>query len=424
MELHYTYDMSNCVSCGGLLLEDLAIFGNQIPSAVYNQSPVDEAFLKASSLNLTICEDPFCALVQLSEPVDLTYVYEHYPYQTGTTATMSQELREFAASSISRMNLFPGDVILDIGGNDGTLLSNFSKSEQELINIDAASGVQQSFESENYTYLQSFFSADAYISLGKPKPKAIFSSAMFYQLSNPDKFCSDVASIMSSESVFFLQMTYLSSMYKNRIFDNVVHEHITYFSLFSLENLLKRHGLEVIDAQVIGLYGGTLRVAISKNDSGMSKNKESVDLVRNAELRDQVNSIDSLKKFGLDFELWKSEATEFLSSYIGPEKSLTGFGASTKGNMLLQSLGLSTREVSHILDNNPKKIGTWTTKTLIPILSELESPSLSSPILLLPYYYLESLSGAISKLANRDETVEIITLLPYPQSTKVSGIKC
>jgi NDP-4-keto-2,6-dideoxyhexose 3-C-methyltransferase len=194
--------------------------------------------------------------------------------------------------------------------------------------------------------------------------------------------------------------------------------------LFSLESLLKRHGLEVIDAQVIDLYGGTLRVAISKNDSEMIRNKESVVSVRNAEARDKVNLINSLKKFGGDFELWKSEAKEFLFGYIGPEESLTGFGASTKGNMLLQSLGLTTREVSHILDNNPKKIGTWTTKTLIPILSEQESKSLTSPILLLPYYYLESLSRVISKLTNRGESVEVITLLPYPRSTKVLGIKC
>ena len=243
--------MSHCVSCNTLLPAPSAVFGAQIPSAVFNRYARDSEFLYESPLDLSMCINADCLLVQLYAPISLDYVYQNYPYQTSTTMTMSQELKEFATSSVKNLDLNVGDIILDIGGNDGTLLSNFKDSDYKLINIDAASNVVQSFVSENYTHKSACFSREEYLQITQQNPKVIFSSAMFYQLMKPNDFCADIASIMSDETLFFLQMTYLDSMFQNRVFDNVVHEHVTYFSLYHWNDCLKGTDLKLSMLQLL-----------------------------------------------------------------------------------------------------------------------------------------------------------------------------
>lgn len=415
--------MSRCVSCNTLLPAPSAVFGAQIPSAVFNRSAIDSEFLSESALDLSMCINSDCLLVQLFSPINLDYVYQNYPYQTSSTMTMSQELKEFATSSMRNLFLSPGDIILDIGGNDGTLLSNFKDSDFKLINIDAASNVVQSFASENYTHKSAYFTKEQYWQITKENPKVIFSSAMFYQLMNPNDFCADIAAIMSDETVFFLQMTYLDSMLQNHVFDNVVHEHVTYFSLYSLERLLERHGLKVVDASINSLYGGSLRVAIRKVFTHSPMINGNVEGIRKKEEISSCNQVESLIKFGIEFEHWKSEALEFLNLFRGEHKRLIGLGASTKGNMLLQALSLSEKDISFILDNNKIKVGSWTTKTLIPIVDEATYVYDGSPILVLPYYYLEALLPKIQNLVPLGSPLEVLTLLPQPDSVTIVGSK-
>ncbi len=413
--------MSSCVACQSELSGPVAFFGNQLPSAIYNRTKSDMDFLKESSLDLTICCNKSCKLVQLCTPVDLSYVYQHYPYKTGTTATMSANLHEFAFTSVASLNLYPEDIILDIGGNDGTLLSFFADTPYKLINIDAASGIKQCFNSLNYIYKSSYFSEKSYKEITLQPPRVIFSSAMFYQLIDVNQFCVDVKKIMSTETVFFLQMTYLDSMYANNIFDNVVHEHITYFSLYSLEHLLARHGLRVFDASVNQLYGGTLRVGIVRSESEMAPNMHNLSKIRVAEEQNSTNTTSRLEDFGQSFKDWKISARIFLDSYLKNGDSLVGFGASTKGNMLLQALGITSHEISFIIDNNEAKIGTWTTKTLIPIVGENEIKNIEQTVLLMPYYYLDALAEVIGRYVPSGKFVEVLTLLPNPSSTLVLG---
>lgn len=413
--------MNSCVACQSQLSGPIAFFGKQLPSAIYNRTQKDMDFLQETSLDLAICSNEACRLVQLITPVDLTYVYENYPYKTATTATMSSNLHEFALSSLSRIELNDGDVILDIGGNDGTLLSIFAEAPYKLINIDAASDIEQCFESPNYIHISSYFSREAYKNVTSVSPRVIFSSAMFYQLIDLGQFCKDLNSIMSTETVFFMQMTYLDSMYRKNIFDNVVHEHVTYFSLYSLEHLLSLHGLRVFDASIQNLYGGTLRVGIVKVESQMNENSYNLHKIRLMEQQNATNSTSTLREFGENFEKWKLTARKFLDLYLEDGKTLIGFGASTKGNMLMQALGMTASQISFIIDNNDRKIGTWTTKTLIPIVSEKNIEKIQQTVLLLPYYYLDAMTDVIKRYVPEDEFVEILTLLPEPASTLVRG---
>ncbi len=382
---------------------------------------MDTLNLENSSLDLTICTNITCRLVQLVDIVDLTYVYEHYPYQTSTTATMSLSLREFVKSSLAHIDLAAGDVILDIGGNDGTLLSNFIGQNFTLVNIDIASGIEQVVNAEEYIYVNNKFSAQVYRDLNLRAPKCIFSSAVFYQIPDLELFCSDISKIMNNESVFFLQMAYLGSMYKNAVYDNIVHEHLTYFSLLSLTSLLERFDLQLVDAEVIDLYGGSLRVSVTKSSSGYPINRKNLLKIKALEEEQCTNELETLLKFGEGFSNWREDANRIFSELLVEYGQVLGMGASTKGNMILQALGINQEVMPFILDNNKKKIGSVTSGSLIPILDEAEFKARDSAIMLLPYYYLDFFIEKLRSIIPNEVCIKLFVPLPAARVIELRG---
>jgi hypothetical protein len=411
-----------CISCGKTLNSNLCKIGEQFPSAIYNDDDNNKGAVKSTSLDLAICSNQDCKLVQLNEIVNLDYVYSHYPYQTSTTATMSLLLKEFADQSLSKYVLLNGDVVLDIGGNDGTLLSFFSGTGSKLVNIDIASGIQQVFNDANYTYINAKFSKLEYDKTKLKAPKFIFSSAVFYQLSDPNTFCSDLWNLMDDESIFFLQMTYLGTMYKNNVYDNVVHEHLAYYSLFSLESLLTRHKFKLVEISINEVYGGSMRATIVKESSRIKVNLENLNNLRDLEKLNKVNEEKSLLNFATNFNQWKHAAKKLLGDLIEKHKFVVGLGASTKGNMLLQALQIDKQSMNYIIDNNEKKIGTWTSGSLIPIVDESYLTKPHRAIFLLPYYYLDFFQSLLKRSIPTGDHVDLFIPLPYPKVIKVWGV--
>jgi NDP-4-keto-2,6-dideoxyhexose 3-C-methyltransferase len=413
-----------CLACESALEIDVAIIGDQFPSAIYLEGVTEEEFgLEKSSLNLSQCQNSMCNLVQLTMPVNLDLVYKHYPYQSGTTATMHSILTSVVDEAFSYIALDPGDVILDIGGNDGTLLSLIERPDCELVNIDAASNIQQVPQAKNYTYINAKFSKDAYHQLDYPSPKIIFNVAVFYQLSNPLQFLKDVVEIMNDDSLFVLQMTYLESMYSNSIFDNIVHEHITYFSLKSLSNIVELAGLRIVGARVVDSYGGSLRVFLVRSTSKktISKLETVTREIIDTETENKTNEIPTLSKFGNDFEIWKTILRKKLDVQVEKNGQIIGLGASTKGNMILQSLGINQETMPVILDNNPKKIGSRTTGSFIPIVDEDDITELEGNVMSLPYYYDEFFKKMVTSKIGKGQFVDFISPLPIPKITRISG---
>lgn len=413
--------MKKCISCGDSLNPQLCSIGRQYPSAIYNNNGENNSNLNSTSLDLALCNNIECRLVQLNEVVNLDYVYSHYPYQTSTTATMKALLKEFSQESLSKSSIESGDVVLDIGGNDGTLLSNFVGLGVQLVNIDIANGIQQILKDDSYIYINAKFTKLEYEKTQLKAPKLIFSSAVFYQIPDPDNFCSDLWEIMDDKSIFFLQMTYLGTMYKNKVYDNVVHEHLGYYSLFSLSSLLKRNRLKIIDVSLNEIYGGSMRVMIVKESSECKINNENINKVEMFELVNKTNEIETMLNFAIEFSNWKDKSLILLGDLIERYNFLVGLGASTKGNMLLQALKVDQTTMKYIVDNNEKKIGAWTSGSLIPIVDESYLLNPHKAMFLLPYYYLDFFTELLEKLLKKEEFIELFVPLPYPKVIKVWG---
>lgn len=417
-----------CISCGSKLEDDIVTIGNQYPSAIFSSERNKvEGEIVPSSLNVTRCSNETCGLVQLVNKYDLQYVFDHYPYESNSTATMKQILQDVVNSTKSIVSLTEEDVVLDIGGNDGTLLEFIDQLVRARVNIDAAAGVNQLISSSDYHYVHSKFKASAYKDLKLPNPKLIFSIAMFYHLNDPVTFCKEVKEIMSDDSVWVIQLTYLGTMLRDNIFDNIVHEHAAYYSLKSLESMLLNIGLYIVDAKIVKSYGGSLRVFVVKDPSKFSKDqiyKNTVDVVQ-FELDNKTNTIEELKAFNSRTQSLKHTINDIIDHIVYEHGPMWGFGASTKGNMILQFLGIKEDKMSIILDNNRKKMGKWTTGSSIPIV--IESVYLRSIIghkylFVLPYYYTDAFVKIIEKYLHVGNKVSLLIPLPYPYFIEVKGL--
>lgn len=415
----------NCMSCGEKLSEDIVIIGEQYPSAVFATKDSEiEKKIPSTSLNLARCTNEKCNLVQLSNYYDLQYVFDHYPYESNTTATMKDILMNVVNDAQKFIKLSKDDVVLDIGGNDGTLLSFIDDKVLAKVNIDAAAGVNQKLTDENYHYIHSKFNSSVYNSLDLPKPKLIFSIAMFYHLSDPVSFCRNVYDIMDDDSVWVLQMTYLGTMLEDNIFDNIVHEHAAYYSLMSLEYLLNQVGLHVAEARLAKSYGGSIRVFIVKDKEKYSKvfDKKDYQNIQQYELEHKTNTFEALYAFNSRIQLLKNSLSSLIDHLINENGPMWGFGASTKGNMILQLLGIKSDKLSYILDNNSKKIGTRTLGSDIEIISEQKNiKNVPSHLLVLPYYYVKAFVHIIKKNLPKGRSTTLVVPLPHPYFIKVEG---
>src|SRR3990167_9059713 len=225
--------IEKCLVCGNTELISGIDIGEQYLSSVF---PDNLQYRKTASrypINLVMCQKKAdgttCGLIQLGHRLDLTAMYDAYPYTSSTNSSMARILENVAESGRALKHLEAGDVIHDIGGNDGTLLSFFKNDPYTLINIDPAQNVASLLNSKNYTSVRDFFNAEAFRKVSKKKAKLIFSIAMFYHLDDPLKLARDAAACLDDDGVWIIQMAYLPAMIRTNMYDNIIYKNTLYY---------------------------------------------------------------------------------------------------------------------------------------------------------------------------------------------------
>jgi NDP-4-keto-2,6-dideoxyhexose 3-C-methyltransferase len=329
-------------------------------------------------------------------------MYLNYWYRSGTNHTMRQALSDIAQKAEQLGHLTPGDCVLDIGCNDGTLLSSYRTHGLRRIGCDPAENLAPLASKVADRVVTRFFTADVFSDdpeLKALRPKVVTSIAMFYDLEDPNTFVADVKKVMHPEGVWIVQMAYLPLMLKQNAFDNICHEHLEYYSLASFEHLLARHDLEVVGVELNDLNGGSIRTYIRSRRGKMEAFADSTYRAMAAEgtasLRDQ--------EFGLglgesrtyaDFAMWaeriRSDLVGFVREQKAKRKKIYAYGASTKGNTLLQYCGFTRGDIPAAAERNPAKWGRETVGSRIPIISEEEARGQRPDyFLILPWHFVE-----------------------------------
>ncbi len=343
-------------------------------------------------------------LVRLDKAPPLDMMYGKYWYRSGISDTMRAELKDIADSCVDAIKPKDGDVFLDIASNDGTLLSNVP-SNLIKIGIDP---VDESFQADARKYaddaIQDYFTADVYRSgrYGYKKAKIVTTIAMFYDIEDSASFLDDVHSIMDDDGLFVLQLSYTPLMLQQLAFDNLCHEHICYYSLSSLKYLLDRHGFKIVDCQLNDINGGSFRVYMMKENGDETKFKTHPyrDVARfrvesilayeaNLKLNDEKIYLDFYEKICY----LRDRTVDFIRQEKAKGKTIWGYGASTKGNTLLQWYGLDNTIIDAIAERSTFKFGLKTVGSNIPIVSEDEMREAQPDYLLvLPWHFVNEFS--------------------------------
>jgi len=356
----------------------------------------DEENTQKFPLELTLCNaaDGGCGLVQLKDSVSHEAMYRNYWYRSGINRTMVNELTSIANTMEAMVPLKSGDSVLDIGANDGTLLRAYRAQGISRIGYEPAKNLGKYNVQGTTKIIPDFFSAASWKKeFVDARAKIVTAIAMFYDLEDPNAFVGDVAAILDPEGVFVIQQSYLPLMLSTNEIGNICHEHLEYYSLLSMENLLTRHGLEVFDVTVNDINGGSFRTYIRHKGAGASlavvpDAEGRLQAMRLSETKLGLSTVEPYKAFVSRVNGIRDALAAFLKAEKAKGKTIYGYGASTKGNTLLQYFGLGPDLVTAIADRNPDKWGKKTVATLIPVISE-EQARKDKPdyFLVLPWHF-------------------------------------
>ncbi len=445
------YAISECRACFSKNLVPIISLGDQYITN-FVDSEEDHKRIPKVPLDLIICTD--CKILQLRHNATAESMWdEQYWYKSGISTTIKADLKDIVESSLKLANLNEKDIIVDIGSNDGTLLSFYDK-KFDAVGFEPSKNVANEAKSKGFKVINDFFNAGSYKKeFGDKKAKLITAISMFYDLEDPNQFLRDIISVLDKDGLFVIQQNYLATMLQYNAFDNICHEHREYYSFTALRNLLEKHGLEIFDVGQSAINGGSIRTYIRKKREkeytpidpikrtfeemglgvseiglsnlgelslkislsklGNSKNTslntlrkslskfdlaiEDIEFGENINLYLKLNSSNSIKPFDgaekrirdiismeekmelntmkpyLEFaariDKIKSDLLNFLKQEKAKGKKIWIYGASTRGNVILQYFDLGPDMIEAIADKNADKYGKKTVGSLIPIFS-------------------------------------------------------
>ena len=381
-----TTPINNCRSCNSTEIEIVFDLDEQRFSGVFRSENLDD--ILSGPLTLVGCNK--CRLVQLQHSYPLDEMYnEGYGYRSGVTDYMRSHLQEILDFATEKISLIKGDYVLDIGSNDGTLLSHYPDGMYNRIGIDPVAKKYLDKYPENTEVVTDYFTKENYFSVASAKAKVVTSISMFYDLENPLEFAKAISSVLSLDGVWVFEQSYLPAMLRQNSYDTICHEHLEYYSLAAIQYIIKQVGMTIIDASQNEVNGGSIRLAAVHGSSPLADqvSPDAIWLIEQ-EKNHNIYSNHSFASFRENVHRQKSDLVSLLQELNKSGKTVIGYGASTKGNVILQYCGIGTELLPFIGDITPFKDGAFTPGTKIPIIS-MEKAKAMKPdyFLVLPWAF-------------------------------------
>ena len=399
--------VSKCLLCKHNHLKSLFNVGNLYVSNFVSKKEIFKGV--KSPLDLLYCKK--CTLIQLSHLAPQEIMYRRfYWYKSGVTKTMRDGLKELYLDCVKKAKLKKNDIILDIGANDGTLLKYFKKSKFKTIGCEPAKNLKEELK-KNCTFLiNNFWSSKELFKILKKnklkKPKLITAIGMFYDLKDPNKFIRDAANSLSEDGIFVAQLMSLKSMIEKNDLGNICHEHIEFYSFSSIKYLFENNGLEIFKISKNEINGGSYRFYCRKFKTGSIKlpNENVLKMMKNFVQR----VIDN-----------KNKTLRFIKAQHKAGKKIFLYGASTKGNTVLQYYGLNKKIIPYAAERSPFKWGKYTIGSGIKIISEKEAKKLKPDFFFVtPWGFIKEFIKKKKKWLNEGGKF----IVPFP-NMKVIGKK-
>ncbi|HXN32006.1 MAG TPA: class I SAM-dependent methyltransferase [Polyangiaceae bacterium] len=402
-----------CRVCGSTELRSVLDLGEQCLTGVFPRTK--GAKVTKGPLEIVKCEGDraACHLVQLRHHYDPAEMYgSHYGYRSSLNRSMVEHLRAKVRSLVERSQVGAGDVVLDIGSNDGTTLS-FYPENARLIGMDPTAANFAKYYKSHIHVVADYFSADAFLRASDGKRARIVTSiAMFYDLDRPLDFMRQVHAVLADDGIWHFEQSYLPSMLAANSYDTICHEHAEYYGLGPIVWMADRVGFSIVDVSLNDINGGSFAVTVAKAKPGATKHAAVVSRMLQQEEDAGITSLEQFARFAGGVRRHKSELRALLEGLKGSGKRVFGIGASTKGNVILQYCAIGPDLLPCIAEVNEDKFGCFTPGTEIPIVSEEEAFAQKPDVLLvLPWHFRDNLIRRSAPLLERG----IKLLFPLPK---------
>jgi SAM-dependent methyltransferase len=386
---------NTCRVCGSNALTPVISLGDQYLQGSFVKPGKEMPPTRKISTSLVRCDpmrdEKACGLLQMEYTIPPEVLYSAYWYRSGTNNTMRRHLQGIVEEVMGMTGLKESVLVLDIGCNDGTLLGFYPDSFTKF-GVDPSDVAQEIKAPVNI--VQDIFPSEELISrLDSRTFDIITSIAMYYDLEDPIAFTRGIKQILSPEGIWVFEMSYMPTMLKMTSYDTICHEHIEYYSLAVIEYILKQAGMKVVNVSLNDINGGSLRchaTHISNFTYKLEEFQQHIKAMRQEEFDLELDTDKPYRHFQERVNVHREELKSLLKKFKKEGKKIHIYGASTKGNTILQWCGIDHKIIDCAAERNPDKYGAMTLGTDIPIVSEEESRSMNPDYyLVLPWHFKE-----------------------------------
>ncbi|MFV0607074.1 MAG: class I SAM-dependent methyltransferase [Niabella sp.] len=372
-------EITNCRICNSTKLEDVLSLGEQLLTGVFPKSK--EQQVTKGPVDMVWCSN--CGLLQLKQSYSLDEMYgDNYGYRSGLNAFMVRHLTQKIHTLELLVKPTEDDIVVDIGSNDATSLKAY-QAKCKKVGIDPTGKKFKEYYTDDIILIPDFFSAKLFEAMypGK-KAKIITSIAMFYDLERPQDFVKDIESILADDGVWHFEQSYMPAMLRTNSYDTLCHEHLEFYSLKVIKNLLEQNGMRIVDVQTNDINGGSFAITACKAGAPYQSNNAVINWMLQQEVEMGLDTVEPYLAFADRMKKHKLKLRSLLEALVADGKKIFGYGASTKGNVTLQYCEITQDLVPYVAEVNEQKFGAFTPGTNIPIISEAEAKKLN------PDYYL------------------------------------
>ena len=383
------HKIEKCRICGNEHLVTVLDLGNQYLSGIFPKF-IDTGMYRGP-LTLVKCNEETggCGHVQLEHTFDLPTMYgQEYGYRSGLNSSMVKHLQGKYEKIVNFLDLKKRDLVIDIAGNDGTFLGFFSP-ELKLVSIDPTSKKFSKYYKPHVDYIADFFTEETYRKFfGEEKAKLVTSFSMFYDLEDPCQFAKEVNSVLDPEvGIWVLEQSYMPEMLRVNSFDTVCHEHLSYYGMRQLKYIMDKAGFKIIDFEFNDVNGGSISLVVANQNSKYEEATVRVNDLIQEELDLKLDTVQPWQDFSFRIDECKVNFWNLIHQFKEEGLKIAALGASTKGNVTLQTWQVNPRDIQVVGDVNPDKDGSFTPGTWIPIKSEDNVMEEYDVFVILPWHF-------------------------------------
>jgi len=389
-------EITKCRICGNQELLPVLSLGIQSLTGVFPSRK--DLPVTAGPLDLVKCADDgtgnTCGLLQLRRSYDLNEMYGlNYGYRSGLNRSMVEHLHLKVGKICTVVELRSKDLVLDIGSNDSTLLQGYPRIGCDLVGIDPTGVKFKAYYPEHIRLIPDFFSAAAIRKhMGDRKAKVISSIAMFYDLESPIDFMRQIHSVLDDDGIWVFEQSYMPTMLKMNAYDTICHEHLEYYGLKQIKWMTDLLGFKIIDVELNNVNGGSFSLIVAKTGAPYREATTLVETILRKETGIGLHTLQPFEAFKQRVFEHRDQLVNFIHRSRKESKMVLGYGASTKGNVILQFCNITASDVPFIAEVNKDKFGCYTPGTLIPIISEAEARAMKPDyFMVLPWHFKDNI---------------------------------